>query len=1024
MANARVPINWLSATQALPGSDFGTPFTSSTLGDLHVGNVADFISSNEPTVTGMKFVGQSGADVDRTPSPKLVTSLRNVRGLGPDEAHREGSYHASSVAYYGSTNDIHPTAEGDQTIKTMAVALGQGLPTINVDVEGNRVSFLPFARSIEGCLGVGAFKPVSAIVGFNVLSASPTQGVFRVTFEDMEQGADNDQDASVRYSYEVIDGKVRMLVESLRASTCINLHLGYVVSGTTQDGVYLVVRGNPRNEIKDTDYFQDVPPGQLPGGLWADGVPLPFVSTIDFTPSASPAAEILHSPLWYAAKWGGFDDENGDGIPQTREWDADLDGVPDNYFQITNPAEMATTLRTVFQQISELETSISSVATTSGTLRTGDRIFRSQFVSGVWSGDVFSQAIDLEGEIAEVPDWSAKDAINAQVDSGTREIFTYNPVSETGVPFQWPANPFSPTDNELSLPQLVDLSRNSINAITDGRGEDRLNYVRGETIEDFRERTDYLGDIVHSSPVLVGAPSYAYPDIWGPTAAENAKPYSEFARTHQERQRVVYIGANDGMLHALDAGEWLGSNYSTGTGSELFAFIPSPVYRNLSELTDIAYRHRPFVDATPRVADVFMNGDWRTVLIGGLGAGGQGIYALDVTEPDQIDESNADQTVLWEFTDSHDSRVGFTYSSPVIARMANQKWMAIMSNGYNNQQANVGDQSGDGSSAIIFIDIETGDPVRTLIPEDTECTLNTATANGPTEPTAVDLDGDGTVDTVYAGDLNGCVYAFDVSDSNPSQWSDGELKHLAVDDHNTPLAITAPIAVGSHPTGEGVMLYFGAGKYLEPIDQNPSTSRRRLYAVWDRGAGSSTKSLTTIANGNMLEQSITSVTNQDIDLDGDGTSDEQVQVRLTTEEAVDWSTHEGWYMNLEYDSLDAGEQIISAPLLRDGKIFVTTHIPTGDECIPRQDGWLMILDASSGAMLPNSQIDLNGDDQRNDGTFAGISGVSNAHASPTIIAAKNSDVLLTQTPSDTAVSSTTLHTVFRERRLTWRELEP
>jgi len=146
-------------------------------------------------------------------------------------------------------------------------------------------------------------------------------------------------------------------------------------------------------------------------------------------------------------------------------------------------------------------------------------------------------------------------------------------------------------------------------------------------------------------------------------------------------------------------------------------------------------------------------------------------------------------------------------------------------------------------------------------------------------------------------------------------------------------------------------------------------------------------------------------------------------VRLTSQHAIDWATHDGWYINLQYNS-QLGEQVISAPILRDGKIFLSTHVPGGDECDPNQNGWFMIFDARSGSMQDASQIDLNGDGEKNDGAFAGVSGLVNPHAAPTIIAAASADILLSQTPTEPELLSATLFNDFIEGRLTWRELEP
>ncbi len=1006
----------------LPGSNFSN-FNSSQLGTLHVGELADKISSHEDTLPGLKFIGESGTNTDGTPTPKEVTTFRNIRGQAPEAPHRQGSYYSPSVAYYGHQHDIHPTAPGKQTVRNYTLALGTALPSINVDVGGQKISFAPFAKTVDFCGRRTDYRPTNAIVGFNVEEVSDTAGSFRISYEDMEQGADNDMDAVARYTFRVVNGQVEMTVDSLTASGCAIQHMGYTVSGTTTDGVYLVIRDSDTGAGADVDSPQDVPPGQSPGSGWNDGVALPLTSTINFTPSSNPAAEQLPSPLWYAAKWGGFNDYNEDSIPQKEEWDANDDGNPDNYFPVTDPSTIATTMRAVFNQITEEIGAATSISSASGSLRFGDKIFRAQFQSGSWIGELSSQYINLSGTISNTPIWNASERIAEQIANHSRQILSYNPISKKGVPFRWPADPASPDNDDLDTSQMLALSRNPITGLTDGQGERRLEYLRGREFDDYRKRNSALGDIVHSNPTVVGPPEYFYRDNWGTNAAENAAPYSDFARTHNNRRRVVYVGANDGMLHAFNAGQWSGSEWTNGDGSELFAYVPSPVYPNLSELTATDYGHKYYVDGTPTAGDVFIDGQWRTVLIGGLRGGGQGIYALDVTEPDTITESTAADTVLWEFTDREDQGLGFTYSRPVIARMHNGKWAAIISNGYNNSAPGIGYRRGGGWSSVIVIDIETGAKVKKLHPANAECRGNVTTPNATTEPTAVDLDGDNIVDTIYVGDLYGCVYGFDVSDSDPRNWTRGELKHRAVDSNGDPLPITAAVTVGSHPTGNGVLLYFGAGKYLEPSDQMPSTTARRFYAIWDKGPNQDTARLSRIDEGNLLQQRVTNEQTLYFDTDDDGEIDHTIETRETSREVIDWTEHLGWYMNLAYE-INRGEQVIAAPIIRDGRILFNTHIPVGNECVPNQDGWLMALNAADGSMLEQSAFDINGDGNINDNGGAGIKGPYNPLANLTVVAAGGKDLILSQNETDPAASATTLGTSFVEGRITWREKQP
>jgi type IV pilus assembly protein PilY1 len=1006
----------------LPGSYFNN-FTSSSLGDLHVGDLADDISQHEDELPGLKFIGESGADNDGTPTPKQVTTFRTIRGQSPEAPHRQGSYYASSVAYYGHQNDIHPGAPGKQNVRNYTLALGTPLPSINVEVAGQTISFAPFAKTVNFCNRNTSYRPTNAIVGFNVEEISDTSGSFRVSYEDMEQGADNDMDAVARYSYTVENGTVIMTVDSLTASGCAIQHMGYTVSGTTSDGVYLVIRDSDTRASADTDSPHDVPPGASPGSGWDDGVALPLTSTISFIPSMSPAAEQLQSPLWYAAKWGGFNDQNGDGIPQKMEWDSNDDGYPDNYFPVTDPSTIGNTMRAAFNQITEEIGAATAIASVAGSLRFGDKIYRAQFQSGSWTGELSAQRIGLGGAISATPLWNASERLAEKIANNGRQILTYNPASKTGIPFRWPSNPAAPLSTELHSSQVSALARNPITGQQDGQGEKRLQYIRGTDFDDFRTRNSALGDIIHSNPALVGPPAYFYRDNWGSGAPENTVPYSDFADAYNDRRRVVYVGANDGMLHAFDAGEWSGTHWTDGDGSELFAYVPSPVYQNLPELTSIGYAHKYYVDGTPTAGDVFINGSWRTVLIGGLRGGGQGIYALDVTEPETITESTARDTVLWEFSDFDDQGVGYTYSNPVIARMHNGKWAAIIANGYNNSEQNVGYRRGGGWASVIIIDIETGARVKKLFSAAAQCRGSGATPNSMTEPTAVDLDGDNIVDKIYTGDLYGCVTGFDVSSSNPNDWARGELKHRALDSNGNPMPITAPVKVGSHPTGEGVMLYFGTGKYLEPSDQYPAATARRFYAIWDKGDGKDTAQLSRISAGNLLQQRITNEQVQTFDTDGDGEIDRVIETRETSQEVINWDHHLGWYMDLAYQT-NLGEQVVAAPVIRDGRILFNTHIPVGNECVPDQGGWLMALNAADGSMLNTSPFDINGDGLINDSGASGIKGRVNSLSNITVVAAGNNDLILSQSETDPVPTTTALGSSFVEGRITWLEKQP
>lgn len=1016
----------------LPGSSFST-FTSNTLGTLDVGAIADDISNNDSEVKGLKLIGETGTDTDQAPSAKTVETLKTSRGPAPGATHREGSYYASSVAYYGHQNDIHPSLAGKQTVSNYTLALGSPLPTIEVDVAGQTIRISPYGRSLHDYCGNfinvirNTFVPTNALVRFVVEDVSDTSGSFRVSIENMEQGGNNDNDANIRYIYNVVGNELELTVDSFDASGCVVQHLGYSISGTTADGIYLDVRNRETTTSRDVDFLLDTPPGELPGtDNWNDGAALPLLSTRTFTPSQTPAAEPLKSPLWFAAKWGGFNDSDGDGKPNiTSEWDADNDGDPDNYFRVTNPSLMVETLGDVFESIAQVTGSIASTSVSSTALNEDSRIFESSFNSDGWHSEVSSRAISGDGTLAEDVDWSVTTRLTQRIANDSRTILTYKPSTGTGVAFQWPDNEQAPTSAELDPSQMAALSTDPVSGAADDLGSDRVDYLRGDAISGFRQRISPLGDIVNSSVQFVGPPDNTYPDNWGEGEPESAAAYSTFRANNAKRKKVIYVGANDGMLHAFNAGSYTENvGYDIGNGDEIFAYVPARVYDELPELGNENYAHKFYVDAHPAAADVFINNQWRTVLIGGLGKGGQGIYALDITNPGSVSEEQANATVLWEFTDEHDAHLGYTYTSPLITRMHNGKWVAIFGNGYNADEADE-HRAPDGLASIFIVDIQTGELIKKL---HSAIGTTNASANAFNAPTAVDLDNDNIVDVIYVGDIHGVISKFNVSSSDVDDWArvgDQVFATVPRDEtaiHGELMSITSKIAIGRHPTGDGVMLFFSSGRYLEPVDLTPSTDLHRLYGIWDPDPYADADLREHFLNDELREQSILSEQTIDLDTDADGTNDATANVRTSSQRSINWDTHHGWFMDLEFQTR-TGEQVVVEPLLRESFIVFSTYIATGDICTPSSSGWLMVLDAASGAM-PTTSVDLNGDGNFSPNEeIAGVSSAVNPFSAPTIAAGTHEDVLISSNTDGSGASSALLNST-RLGRASWRELKP
>jgi type IV pilus assembly protein PilY1 len=494
---------------------------------------------------------------------------------------------------------------------------------------------------------------------------------------------------------------------------------------------------------------------------------------------------------------------------------------------------------------------------------------------GSWSGDVLSYSFNQTTHaVNPTPDWRASDLLDARVDATTklitnaRTILTYNNSTGKGIPFQW-ANLTANQQNDL------------LTGATATKAQARLKYLRGDRNnegvgENFRVREHLLGDIIHSDPVIVRKPIGYWP-AKSPFFC-GTQSYSDFKAT-TIREGMVYAGANDGMLHGFRAAD----------GFELMAYIPNTVFsantnEGLHYLTDPAYTHRYYVDMPAIAGDACLNSAWRTVLIGGEMGGGRGIFALDVTNPSDttkpgsFSEANAADIALWEFDSTDDKDMGYSFATPSIAMMPNGRWAVIFGNGYNN--------GGTGKAAlfIVFLDPDlsdgwtgctigtgvgtsvcTGTPdyIKIMAPASGDpattaanCTTLT-TCNGLSTPQPYSTKQNNITDRVYAGDLKGNMWAFDVSSTNPGDWkvaygTDASPKPLFTATYHAALTVggvpsqkdTKPQPITTRPaivknakaagSAPNLMILFGTGQYLINGDPN-TTDTQSFYGVWDHG---------------------------------------------------------------------------------------------------------------------------------------------------------------------------------------------
>ena len=916
----------------LPGSAFSNykGLLPSGMSGLNVSDWTKTISDKENVSGNTFFIGevkeQNNAGL---PTAKTITNLAEIRGLAPMEPTKQGSYYAAGLAYYGQMTDINP-ATGGQKPKTVVVAMASNLPQIIIRTPKGAVTLIPFAKSPKDKgnsidPSFGKFQPTNGIVDFYVEKITPTEGAFRVNFEDVEQGADHDMDMIVLYQYKVQDdGSLSITLTSEYSAGNTEQHAGYVISGTTKDGVYMDVYDIDTST--QTAYYMDTPlADDLPYPYNSRSVGsnksalLPLVRTRSFTADSSKsAANFLPSPLWYAAKWGSFNDKNGNGIPDSGEWDTKEAGKPDNYFLVTTANKLEEQLKDAFDGMGDNNRSATSIAYPSSDLSTGSMAYSAGFEAKHWSGDIKAYAVS-NGTASTSVSWSANDVISRQA-SASRAIFTMDsdgskrqfaiPASEVG------------SSNGLSSNQISQLMATYPD---DGGNANRtaylqalVGYLRGDRTYEatgskvpainqaFRERKGVLGDIVHATPV--------------------------YGVSVGDQQPFLVFGANDGMVHVINA----------TNGQELLAYVPSTSFRNLASLASTGYSHRYFVDGNIKVVNVGSGSSARTLAIGTFGLGGQGAWALDLTNIKQVDSTAPDKYLLWELTDKASSRVGYMTSAPALLTgkdsLGNASLLAVFGNGYNATESDSSIDS-TGMGALLVVDALTGNLLRTMDTGvgKTQDPEGTSRPNGLAEPVFSDWDRDGKADRLYAGDLFGNLWAVDLSSGDVAKWtflqdSSGNTIPLftARSKEGNAQPITNRPSVAYHPQ-HGVLVLFGTGKYLETTDtavDNQST--QSVYAIWDRSDRDKT-----LTRNSLLAQTLVSES---------GTP----RKRTTSTNTIDWSQHHGWYLDLYVNDSNHGERVVTKVLVRNTVAAITSMVPASDICLGGGRGWYMEVDIYEG----------------------------------------------------------------------------
>jgi hypothetical protein len=562
-------------------------------------------------------------------------------------------------------------------------------------------------------------------------------------------------------------------------------------------------------------------------------------------------------------------------------------GGTDAPYAATNDAELEQALLSILQQVSDQQASGGAVAVEASTASGGDYIYRALYVPKGWYGDLEAFGLSDDGELLEgctdpgcypdYPLWSY--ATWLRNNWSTRPVYTY-------------------TGSVVSVPLTDFITNSDVQALYTG---DQINYFRGDPSNEVRNSGTYrdrettdepplsnpLGDIIHSSPIFVGAPPFNY----------QFNDYQTYKQDNQNRPKTIYVGANDGFLHAI--------NSETGAGR--WVYCPSHVIPKLGELLNPSYLHKYFVDGAPSAADIYTQGAWRTILVIPLRGGGKAIHMLDVTDP-----LNPEFYYHLDGDGNAFEMLGFSVDNVKIVRKgdaSNPKWYMFVASGLEND---------DNTGWILGIDLET----RSIESKIRLC--ESAQKNQPcpsgqdghyiTDFSIADTNSDGNADTIYAGDLKGFLWKIDISDPNPAQWdipykSGNTYEPLcrAVDVNGQPQPITTGPEVSI--SCNDVVVFFGTGKFYH-VDDRTDLQRQSFYAILDHG-----DTIRDFDRSAMTEIVVTKNAGE-IQLDNFFTFEAGPGQYL---DFLDLPEHEG-------------ERVIIDPIVMHGMIYFVTAIPNDDVC--------------------------------------------------------------------------------------------
>lgn len=627
-------------------------------------------------------------------------------------------------------------------------------------------------------------------------------------------------------------------------------------------------------------------------------------------------------------------------VPQADEataiddlWHAAVNGRG-RYFSAGNAEQLATALSGALSDVPKAGVAGAGAGSSSRILPTDGsaEVYETSYRAADWSGDMLAFNVDANGNKVGASKWSAAGGVDARAQRGGRTsdgrtVFymhtvsgnpTLRDFSYTQLTTDGRQAPFDNFCTQAVVPaQCAGLS--TANRALANSGTNLVAWLRGASTYEttntasplYRARSTALGDIIGATPVFLSRPPFNYAD----------PGYAAFKAAKSTRKRVVFVAANDGMLHAFSA-------EGADAGKELWAFVPSAVMGKLYRLADTNYpaNHQYYVDGTPEIGDVWNGSEWRTILVGGLGTGGRAYYALDVTDP-------LNPRALWEFT--HDD-LGLSHGNPVIAKRADGTWVVIVTSGHNNTSP------GDGNGHVFVIDAlggphrVTGQPLLQISTSAGGIAAgDAASPAGLTKLAAwVDSERDNTVRRLYGGDLRGNLWRFDIDAASAGDRVT-RLAQMLVGGAPQPVTAAPALAQITYGTSTYPVVFVATGRYLGTNDLT-DTTQQSVYAIKDPMDGSSWGNVRT--SSRFVTKTLST----------SGTT------RTVNTGSVDWATQAGWRVDLP----TSGERVFVDLKLAGTALVVASAIPGTNSLCSSTGGssWLYLFDTLTGGAVSGRSI--------------------------------------------------------------------